>query len=573
MLHVLSRQYSENDSELFFISICKYIIFHCIDPWSFHRNRAQSSTFRSLVLSGTGPALLTSMLATARCASLIGIESIPVRVEADVSRRGLPGVHIVGMVETAVRESQVRIRSALWNCGFRLPPGRITVSLAPADMPKSGSGYDLAIALAMLAGAELIPPGSLESWLTIGELSLNGELRPVRGALSYAIGEREEGRGRLILPDVLASQAAAVPGVEVLGASDLPAVVSFLNGELELKSPAPASEVKASHSELDLSDVRGQEVARRALEIAAAGGHNMLSVGPPGTGKSMLASRLPTILPPMELEDSLETSAIWSVAGMLGSGETLLEERPFRAPHHTASDVGIVGGGAPPQPGELSLAHNGVLLLDELPEFRRSVLEALRQPLEQGVVVIARAKYRVTYPAKVQLVATMNPCPCGMYGERGRSRCRCSPRQIQMYRNKISGPLLDRIDLHVEVPGLPLGQLEILPAGESSATVRERVLRARGLQQARYAGTVIGCNAELTPAGLRQHCSLRRSTFELLARASESLALSARGYDRIRKVARTIADLEEREEITDDDVAEAISFRGLDRGPVDEVNY
>ena len=392
----------------------------------------------------------------------------------------------------------------------------------------------------------------------------------MRGALSYAIGERERGRGKLILPDVLASQAAAVPDLQVLGATDLPSVVSFLNGETELTVPSQEGGSEATRaSGLDLVDVRGQEVARRALEIAAAGGHNMISVGPPGTGKSMLASRLSTILPPMTQEESLETSAVWSVAGMLGSGESLLRERPFRAPHHTASDVGIVGGGAPPQPGELSLAHNGVLLLDELPEFRRSVLEALRQPLEQCVVVIARAKYRVTYPAKVQLVATMNPCPCGMYGERGRARCRCSPRQIQLYRNKISGPLLDRIDLHVEVPGLPLGQLEILPAGESSERVRARVLQARALQGERYSEASIGCNAELTPAGLRHHCELERSTFELLARASESLALSARGYDRVRKVARTIADLDGRERIAADDVAEAISFRGLDRGPID----
>jgi magnesium chelatase family protein len=506
------------------------------------------------------------MLATARCAVLVGVDAIPVRVEADVATRGLPEMHIVGLVETAVRESQVRIRSALSNCGYRLPPGRITVSLAPADMPKGGSGFDLSIALAMLAGAGLVSAAALEDYLTVGELSLNGELRPVRGALSYALCERTLGRGRLIMPTAIAAQAVAVPGVEVLGAADLPAVVSFLRGEGQLEAPAPQERPRdARAASIDLSDVRGQELARRAFEIAAAGGHNLIAIGPPGTGKSMLAARLPTILPPLTLEESLETSAVWSIAGLLEPGRALLAERPLRAPHHTASDAGLVGGGVPPRPGEISLAHNGVLFLDELPEFRRRTLESLRQPLEQGLVVVARAAHRITFPARVQLVATMNPCPCGMLGERGRGGCTCSQEQVRRYRGRISGPLLDRIDLHVEVPSVPLSELERTPYGEASAAVRERVVAARARQERRFAGAGARCNAEITPALLREHCALDRNALDLLARVTRRLRLSARGFDRVRKVARTIADLAGRDEITVADVAEAVSFRVLDR--------
>lgn len=505
------------------------------------------------------------MLATSRCAALVGVNAVPVRVEADVARRGLPGVHIVGLVETAVRESQVRIRSALANCGYRLPAGRITVSLAPADMPKGGSGFDLSIALAMLAGAEVIPANTLEEYLVVGELSLNGELRPVRGALSYALCERKSGSGKLIMPVAAAAQAVAVPRVEVLGANDLPAVVSYLRGEGDLASPTPQVRPDTGKDVLDLADVRGQELARRALEIAAAGGHNLLAIGPPGTGKSMLASRLPSILPPLSLEESLETSSVWSVAGLLGPGHGLLNERPIRAPHHTASDAGLVGGGSPPRPGELSLAHNGVLFLDELPEFRRRVLEALRQPLEQGVVVISRANQQVTFPANVQLVATMNPCPCGMLGESERQACTCTPWQVQRYRGRISGPLLDRIDLHVEVPSMPLSELEQTPQGEASAAVRARVIEARQHQERRFMGSGIRCNAELPPSMLREHCHLKGRALELLTRANHRFYLSARGFDRVRKVARTIADLADHEELTPSDVAEALSFRVLDR--------
>ena len=509
--------------------------------------------------------MVRGMLATSRCAALVGVEAVPVRVEADVSRKGLPSINIVGLVETAVRESQVRIRSALRNCGYHLPPGKITVSLAPADMPKGGSGFDLSIALAILAGAEIVPAGRVAEVMAVGELSLRGELRPVRGALSYALCERRHGTGRLIMPDSLAPQAAAVPGLEVYGARDLVEVIALLRGEVEPMAVAPGEPRRLPSSRLDLADVRGQESARRALEIAAAGGHNMLAIGPPGTGKSMLAHRLPTILPPLTQEESLETSAIWSVAGLLEPGTALLGDRPLRAPHHTASDAGVIGGGVPPRPGEISLAHNGVLLLDELPEFRRSVLESLRQPLEQGEVVLARAGTRVAFPARVQLVATMNPCPCGMLGESDRGLCTCSDREIHRYRTRISGPLLDRIDLHVEVPSLPLGQLQLAPAGESSAVVRERVLEARARQAARLKGTPMRCNADLTPRSLARYCRLDARAQALLAKAHDRLGLSARGYDRLRRVARTIADLAGREEVTSDDVAEAISYRTLDR--------
>jgi magnesium chelatase family protein len=504
------------------------------------------------------------MLATARTAGLVGVDAVPVTVEADVPFRGVGGFHLVGLVETAVRESQVRIFSALINSGYRRPPGRVTVSLAPADLPKGGSGYDLPIALALLAASGVVAPAALARFLVVGELSLQGDLRPVRGALSYAMCARHGRDWRLIMPSAMAQQAAAVPGVEAAGADSLAAAVAVVRGEIPWEPMPPRQVVPRVGRIADLADVRGQETARRALEIAAAGGHHLLTIGPPGTGKSMLAARLPSILPPLSREESLATSAIWSVAGLL-DGEGVLRDRPLRAPHHTASDVGLVGGGAIPRPGELSLAHNGVLFLDELPEFRPRVLESLRQPLEQGVVVVVRARQQVTFPARVQLVATMNPCPCGHHGQLEAGSCQCSPDQVRRYRSRISGPLLDRIDLQVEVPALSLRRVEELPPGETSATIRERVMAARQRQQARLEPWGLHCNAEMTPAAVREHCPLGQRALDFLVRAGEQRQLSLRGVDRVRKLARTIADLDERETLNVADVAEALSLRALDR--------
>jgi len=495
--------------------------------------------------------------ATVTGAALAGVYAAPIRVEATISDRGLAGIHIVGMGKTAVRECQCRIRSAMKNCGYRLPKGRITINLEPTDMPKSGGGLDLAIALALLTADGVVPINVLEGYLVVGELGFDGSLRPVRGATAYAIcaAERPVDKSKLLAPTAMTTQAMAVADLEVFGAEDLPSVVAFLCEERFLLAPSPLRPLRRRQGEgLDLSDVPGQDGAKRALEIAAAGGHNLLLVGPPGCGKSMLASRLPTILPPLSLEESLETTAIWSVAGLLDADVALLEERPLRAPHSTASDVGFIGSGVPPRPGEASLAHNGVLFLDDLPEFRRPVLESLHHVLEQGHVVVSRARRWVTFPAKVQLVATMNPCPCGMRGTG--DLCCCTDAQVRHFKRRCA-QVNAHIDICVDVT--PSGGLST-SGGETSLDVRTRVVKAKERQASRYQGTSIRCNAALTPAALHLHSSATPAASELLGTEGSRLGFSALAYGRVLRVARTIADLDGHSQVGTAAVTEALAF-------------
>ncbi len=492
-------------------------------------------------------------LAVVHTRARLGIDAPPVRVEVHLSG-GLPSFNIVGLPETAVRESRDRVRAAIANSGFRNPQRRITVSLAPADLPKDGGRFDLPIALGILIASNQIRVDDLNGREFLGELSLAGEVRGVAGCLPAMLAARDAGR-TLVLPADNADEAGLVSEADCRLADDLAGVAAALAGRAELPEPAPVR-CDRPPPEADLADVRGQARARRALEIAAAGGHNVLMIGPPGTGKTLLASRLPGILPPMTEAEALETAAIGSVCGR-PLDPARWRRRPFRSPHHTASGVALVGGGTRPRPGEISLAHHGVLFLDELPEFDRKVLEVLREPLESGRIVISRAALQAEFPARFQLVAAMNPCPCGYAGDES-GRCRCSPDQIERYRARVSGPLLDRIDLHVEVPRQAFGKL---PPGEDSATVRARVDAARGRQQRRA-----GLNASLGVAGVRRHCALDVRGEKLLESACERLALSARAHQRILKVARTVADLDGAERIGSAHLAEAVGFRQLDRG-------
>lgn len=491
----------------------------------------------------------------------LGVQAPLITVETHLSN-GLPCLNIVGLPETAVKESKDRVRSAILNSHFEFPQRRITINLAPADLPKEGGRYDLPIALGILAASGQIPLESLERHECLGELALTGELRSVNGCLPAAMACRKEKRG-LLLPAGNANEASYVKTLPVLPAKHLLEVCAHLNGKQAISAHAFCAETNPSATSfLDLLDVKGQESAKRALEIAAAGNHNLLMIGCPGTGKTMLASRLPGILPELTETEALQVAAIRSIAHRASSPLRLMDKlRPFRNPHHTASAVALVGGGSHPRPGEISLAHNGVLFLDELPEFQRKVLEVMREPMESGEIIISRANAQMTFPARFQLVAAMNPCPCGYFGF-GDGRCRCTPDQVRRYRDRLSGPLLDRIDLHINVPPLKKNELQQLRAGETSETIRARVALCRQRQLTRNEGKT---NSQLDSQGIDVHCKLERGEQLLMEKAIEKLQLSARAYHRILKVARTVADLDQGERILQKHIAEALSYRQLDR--------
>ncbi len=498
----------------------------------------------------------------------MGLEAITVTVELNIDRGVM--FHLSGLADTSIKESYDRIKAALSNIGFRMPIADITVNLSPADIRKEGSGYDLPLAISILAGDCKVESERLSEYMLVGELGLDGSLRPIRGALPIAIRARKEHFRGLIVPRENVREAAVVNNLDVYGMDSLSDVVKFFNGSDDYQPERIDTRAvfyqQQSQYDLDFAEVKGQENVKRALEVAAAGGHNLIMVGPPGSGKSMMAKRLPSILPPLSLSESLETTQIHSVAGKLSRDTSLISQRPFRSPHHTISSVALVGGGNNPQPGEISLAHNGVLFCDELPEFNRSVLEVMRQPLEDRKITISRSKYTVEYPCSFMFVASMNPCPCGYYGDPTHN-CVCTPGQIQRYMNKISGPLLDRIDIQCEIQPVAFKDLAYLKPGEPSSAIRERVIAARKIQEERYKDyNGIHCNAQMTERMLHEFAQPDEKSLDMLRMAMEKLKLSARAYGRILKVARTIADLDGKEKVEMRHVGEAVGYRNLDRG-------
>ncbi len=535
------------------------------------------------------------MLAKLHTFSLLGIDALPVEVEVDVSPGAIPKTILVGLPEQAVKESTHRIERAMVNSGFVRPQDRVVINLAPAELPKSAGSFDLPIAVGILAGSGQFKSELFGEYAIVGELALDGSTRPVKGALSMAMaaaarseergaksGEQVNAKNRnsvlpapssmlklrgIIVPSANASEAAVVEGLDVIAVDSLSQTIAFLAGQLDIEpTPSRLNELfqELSHYDEDFADVRGQEMAKRAVTIAAAGGHNLLMVGPPGSGKTMLAKRVPTILPVLSAEESVETTRIYSAVGRLPAGQPLLARRPFRAPHHTISNAGLVGGGSTPTPGEISLAHNGVLFLDELPEFNRTTLEVLRQPLEDGHVTISRALNSTTFPANFVLIASLNPCPCG-YRNDPRRECHCSVPQIERYMAKISGPLLDRIDLHIEVPAVPFKELSASQGGTSSTVMRDHVMAARAIQEARFLNSKTRQNAEMTTREIRQHCQLNDAGTNLFRSSIQEMGLSARAHDKVLRVARTIADLDGRGEILSEHVSEAVNYRMLDR--------
>lgn len=507
------------------------------------------------------------MLAKLHTFSMFGIQAVPVEVEVDISPGAIPKTVLVGMAEAAVRESVPRIERALVNSGYERPVDRIVINLSPAELPKEAASFDLPIGLGLLAASSQLVSSRFSQYAVVGELALEGTLRPVKGALSMAIAAREQGKTGLLVPVANAQEAAVVDGLEVIAVGSLAEAVGFLNEELDI-SPTEFQRLETvdryGRYDVDYLDVKGQEMAKRAVTVAAAGAHHLLMLGSPGTGKTLLASRIGTILPDLSPEESLETTRIYSAVGRLDPGQSLMLLRPFRSPHHTISEAGLVGGGSTPAPGEISLAHHGILFLDELPEFNRRTLEVLRQPLEEGQVTISRANGTATFPANLMLVAALNPCPCGFRGDPKR-KCNCTPQQIERYVGKLSGPLLDRIDIHIEVPPVPFRELSEDRGGQTSEQMRDAVLKGREVQRERYGKSSSLLNGKMRPREIRKFCKLEKDAESLLRAAMEEMGLSARAHDKILRVSRTIADLDQAEKITAPHLSEAINYRSMDR--------